>query len=660
MHGSSAHISRITSIVQNPLLFKEYERPEWKLWRPGISSWQRCFDEHGLDPSRKCDPQTLSSPELRQHKEMMGRELNMARDELDNLFLAVRGSGYSVSLADHTGLVVLERSDYNSETYFPPDRPGTRWSEPECGTNGIGTALLERRPVAVYHDDHFFSDLIHVACIGMPVFDVDGQILGAINLSIRNERLSEQTHRLIYDVARVSVQRLEEKFFYARHNGALVVRLNTAEGPAALLALGADEEILGFNRMAGQALALQPGAATSLWDHFERTPKILAQGDEAPVILKRLGSDHTLQARVTAPNIVEKGYAPPALLKPAPRTAKPVAASPATPGLDACAGQDMRMQAHVKLLRRLRGANLPVLLLGETGVGKDTLARAIHTESDRASGPFVVFNCAAIPESLIDSELFGYGAGAFTGAKKDGHIGRVKAADGGTLFLDEIGDMPVTLQTRLLRVLETGEVTPLGSGRVQYADIRIIAATNQELEVRIADGRFRQDLYHRLAGLVLTLPPLRERGDLEQLVRQLLENTAGARRFIVSAAAMQAMRAYSWPGNVRELRHVLQRAAKLAESHVIELEDLMLPQKSPPMAMAPMRMNTGVPAAHPAGAKGRGAKEIVARAEREVLEETMGALKGDIDLVARQLGISRATLYRKLRLHGIKTSQRGR
>jgi transcriptional regulator of acetoin/glycerol metabolism len=643
MQDASAHISRITSIVQNPVRFSEFERPEWKTWRPSIDSWRRCFEEHQLDPGVTRRSTILTSPELRRHKEMMGRELRLAGDELDSLFLAVRGSGYSVSLSDQRGLVVLERSDFRTDTYVPADRPGSIWSEEIGGTNGIGTALFEQRPVAVYHGDHFYPELIHVACIGMPVFDTDGQVLGAINLSIRNPRLPEQTHRLIFDVASASVQRLEERLFYERFAGASILRLAGQDGAPPLLAVGPDHQLLGLNKAARNCLGLA-GAAEggSLWAVFERNYKILSLSseDHIDLALRRPGSGQVIAARATLPAAWSSR-------RPA---ARPVPASaglarPSHGDLAACAGGDAVMHEQIRLLRRIRSAGLPILLLGETGVGKDTLARAIHAEGDRADKPFVAFNCAAIPESMIDSELFGYGAGAFTGAKKDGSIGRVAAANGGTLFLDEIGDMPLALQTRLLRVLESGEVTPLGNGKVQHVDIRVIAATNQELERRVADGLFRQDLYYRLAGLVLTLPPLRDREDLELLAARILEDVAAGERFVLSPGAIARLRLHSWPGNIRELRHVLQRAVKLAESHTITEDDLLLAAPAP--RRRPNAMDLEPVVAHPDG--------IMKHAERRAIEAILRETEGNIDLSARKLGISRATLYRKLRAHGIRT-----
>jgi transcriptional regulator of acetoin/glycerol metabolism len=641
MQDATAHISRLTSVVENPVRFREFEEPERTIWRPSIASWRRCFEQHRLDPSAKRRDNILSTPELSRHIDMMGKELRLTGEELDNLFLAVRGSGYSVSLGDRNGLVVLERSDYHVKTYVPADRPGSIWSEQVGGTNGVGTAIIEQRPVAVYHGDHFFPELINVACIGSPIFDADNQMLGVFNLSIRNPQLPEQTHRLIFDVANAAARRLEQRLFQERFRHASVIRLAVEDGPAPLLAVGPDHEILGLNRPALQFLGLAAvNKAARLWDYFERKSQLInASADHADIVLRRLGSGRAVHARTTG--------GPPPASAPARRPGPARAVDEDLPrALAECAGGDAAMLRQMRLVQRVRGSNLPILLLGETGVGKDTLARAIHNAGERAQKPFIAFNCAAIQETLIDSELFGYGAGAFTGARKEGSAGRIAQAHGGTLFLDEIGDMPLGLQTRLLRVLESGEIAPLGNGRVQHVDIRIIAATNQELDARVAEGRFRRDLYYRLAGLVLTLPPLRERSDLEMLAERILAAVSGG-ELRVSTAARARLRAHDWPGNIRELRHVLHRAAQFAEHGVVEAQDLMLPDAGRRFAAG-----GGVPAPE------RETSGIIERAERDAIEATMTALRGDINLCARQLGISRATLYRKLRAYGIRTGRR--
>ncbi len=222
-----------------------------------------------------------------------------------------------------------------------------------------------------------------------------------------------------------------------------------------------------------------------------------------------------------------------------------------------------------------------MLILGETGTGKDTLARALHQEGGRAERAYVAFNCAAVPETLIDSELFGYGVGAFTGARREGSPGRLIEADGGTLFLDEIGDMPLVLQTRLLRVLESGEVSPLGSGKTRTIDVQIIAATNQNLKTRVAQGLFREDLYYRLAGVVIQLQPLRDREDFAQLARRMLDRVAGGEDVGLSDEALARLARHRWPGNARELKFVLQRAAQICEGGWIRPEDLMLDDEVP-------------------------------------------------------------------------------
>ena len=647
MRDSAAHISRLASIVQHPGQFEQFERPEWTTWRPSVASWKRCFEEHQLDPGNKRQAAILSNPEVRREREVMGRNLVTASDEIDNLFLAVRGSGYSVSLANRNGLVTVERSDHDRNCYVPADRPGSMWSEDIGGTNGIGTAIFERRPVAVYHHDHFFPDLVDVACIGLPVFDSDDVILGAINLSTRNPELSEHTHRLVFDVASSAVHRLEERFFHDRFRNSLTFRLSAGTGAAPLLSVDEEHRIVGMSKAARLFLKLQPGAkpSGSLWDHFERKYQVLSDlgEDHCEIALRRIGSGEIVCARAKG-RLSSTANRPSAAAGriTASRPRRPVASGP--PSLADCAGEDAQMQQSIRLLQRVRAAKLPILLLGETGVGKDTVARAIHAESDRALRPFVAFNCAAVPETMIDSELFGYGAGAFTGAKRDGNTGRLAAADGGTLFLDEIGDMPLALQTRLLRVLESGEVAPLGNGRVQHVDLCIIAATNQELAQRVAAGAFRQDLFYRLAGLVITLVPLRERQDLPRLAARILQSLSGGQGAVLSPAAMDCLRRYAWPGNIRELRHVLQRALAISDGPSIVPDDLLLPAAPAAAAEPPP----------PTAAELAAGDGIIERAERSAIERTLREVHGDIDRCARCLGISRATLYRKLRLHGIR------
>ena len=261
----------------------------------------------------------------------------------------------------------------------------------------------------------------------------------------------------------------------------------------------------------------------------------------------------------------------------------------------------------------------------------------LHQVSSRGGKPFVALNCAAIPESLIESELFGYRGGSFTGARKEGMRGKLQQADGGTLFLDEIGDMPLALQTRLLRVLEERRVEPIG-GESQSIDVRVISASHRDLNERVANGEFRQDLFYRLNGLVIELPPLRDRSDKLALLDFLLAEEARGQSARLDDAAREALLAYSWPGNVRQLRNVLRTLCALCENGVISHADLPAEMRHARPALP------ALPVSKP---------DQLGDAERQALLAVLDAQHWHISHAAEQLGISRNTLYRKLRKHGI-------
>ncbi len=288
---------------------------------------------------------------------------------------------------------------------------------------------------------------------------------------------------------------------------------------------------------------------------------------------------------------------------------------------------------------------MPLLLNGETGSGKEAFAKAVHLAGPRAEQAFVALNCAAIPETLIESELFGYRGGSFTGARKEGMRGKLQQADGGTLFLDEIGDMPLALQTRLLRVLEERRVVPLG-GEPEDVDVRLISATHRDLAGLVADGRFREDLYYRLNGMVVSLPPLRERSDREELLDYLLAEEARGQRIQLDGEVRQGLLAYRWPGNVRQMRTVLRTLVALCEDGRVGLRDLPADIRQALAALPPA-------AAAPAPAAGNSLDD----AERAALLAALDGQRWHVSRVAEQLGISRNTLYRKLRRHGLVRGQ---
>jgi two-component system NtrC family response regulator len=316
------------------------------------------------------------------------------------------------------------------------------------------------------------------------------------------------------------------------------------------------------------------------------------------------------------------------------------AAAPAAPEADSLVGNSSAMRAVQKAIGMLADSDTTVLITGETGTGKEVVARAIHQHGRRKAKPFVAVNCAAIPADLLESQLFGHVRGAFTGAVAD-RAGSFREADGGTLFLDEIGDMDPALQAKLLRVLQERVVNPVG-GKPVAIDVRILAATHQDLEAMVRAGRFREDLYWRLGVVPVHLPPLRERlSDIIPLAEYFLGQATPPRQLSATAAAH--LLAHPWPGNVRELRNAMERAAALARRVVIEADDLGFLHAPTPPSVTDW-LEGELPAA-------------VARLERAMIERAMAEAKGNRADAARRLGIHRQLLYEKLRRHDLEASE---
>src|SRR5690606_34007695 len=321
--------------------------------------------------------------------------------------------------------------------------------------------------------------------------------------------------------------------------------------------------------------------------------------------------------------------------------------------LQTLATGDAGLQLALDRCAKVVGRNIPILIQGEFGSGKELLARACHNSGPRADGPFVAVNCAAIPENLIESELFGYVGGAFTGARKEGAIGRIQQAHGGTLFLDEIGDMPLAMQARLLRVLQERCVQPVGANAPVAVDIALLCATHRVLSDSVKAGRFREDLYYRVNGLTAQLPPLRERTDLHPIVRRLLDGSRHhpePTRISVAAETMAILEAYAWPGNIRQLQNVLEVALALLDDD----EDCILPAHLPedvlqgaegaPVARQAVRAPAASQAEGLARGRGRRPKDIDDATIRAALER----FDGNLSAAARHLGVARNTLYRRM------------
>lgn len=594
-------------------------------------SWRRSMVA-GLSPLGRADPYRLSDPELRRVLAVQGELVDRARPVMDYLYGQVRDSHNTVILSNHEGLLmrVLGDVDFLQRAERVALTPGVSWHEACRGTNAIGTTLAEGVPVEVHGAEHFLQRHAFLTCSAAPIFNPAGQLAGAIDISGDQRNRHPHTQGLV----RAAAQMIENQMFAATHRHGVCLHFHPlAEGIGSIaegiVAVSEDGWIIGANRAALALLGLNCAdiGATSLEAAFGvRLPALLDWDRRNPDQARELDlkGEWRLFVRIAAPRR---------------QAVVPVRSVP--PARDALAmldTGDARLRIAIDKARRVFGTAIPLLLQGETGVGKDVFARALHDSGPRRDKPFVAVNCGALPENLIEAELFGYQGGAFTGARREGSLGRLREADGGTLFLDEIGDMPLALQCRLLRVLEERQVTPLGGGRSVAVDFVLLSATHRRLRDEVDAGRFRSDLYYRLNGLTLMLPPLRERDDLPALVARFLEQVAPGENLHLSSDLARAFAAYRWPGNLRQLTNALRTAVALRESGQMRIDWENLPDD----LAEELRLVPESIAALADQAENLDALACMA------IEKALTTCDGNVSEAARRLGISRNTLYRKL------------
>ncbi len=636
-----------------------------------LRSWERCRCT-GLDHTsgRGLDP--VGRARLAESRERSGRLLEQASGVMEHVFEQIRASGSMMLLADTEGTIIHSLGDpgFVDRAERVSLQPGACWSEQLRGTNGIGTAILERAPIEVLGGEHYLDRNGFLACSGSPIFDAHGALAGVFDIS--GDCRTPQRHTL--GLVRLSVQLLEKRLFETEFAREVVVAFHARpeyigslqEG---LIAVNAEGHILGANPAARDWLAGH-GDKADFGELFKLSlGAILDRSRAAPSSLLKLdlrtGGMLYAQVRSVRPLVIANGAAeekPDERAKPSEAPARMPATEPIERRLtlDSLATGDERQQRAVARAKRIGGKDIPLLIQGESGVGKELFARAFHNSSARAAGPFVALNCAAIPENLIESELFGYAGGAFTGARREGAVGKVQQADGGTLFLDEIGDMPLAMQTRLLRVLQERSVTPVGSMKLIPVDISLVCATHRVLREAVASGEFREDLYYRVNGLTITLPPLRERSDIDHIAMRILEVEAAELQggeITISSEVMRFFEQYSWPGNIRQLQSVIRVGVALLEEGETEILAAHLPEEifgTEPFEVRRGRRRTDAlqtpakAAEATAPAEPRSLDEI----ELEAISNMMREVGGNVSAAARRLGVSRNTLYRKLgRMH---------
>ncbi|MFC3691297.1 sigma-54-dependent Fis family transcriptional regulator [Chenggangzhangella methanolivorans] len=586
-------------------------------------SWLRCA-ERGFDSHKEPRAEPVGRGALRELHERNDELIRLSRPELEALAAEARDTASLAILTDASGLVLdaFGDRDFAGKAAGVSLQQGVPWAEAAAGTNAIGAALVERRPIEVRGSEHFFDSHRILTCAAAPIFDPRGSMIGALDIS--GHASIPQLHAL--SLIRLGVDQIEHRMFAEGFEGRDVVRLHS--DPALLGA--AQEGVLVFegarlvaaNRHALKLLELDWNAlgARSFGDLFDggklspsETARLRTRSGS--VLHARLARNEPRPVPVRAPALAETPTAGPAVR---PASDEPV--------FDAVTKESLKRAV------RLLDGDVPILIQGETGSGKEMFARALHAQSSRAQKPFVAVNCAALPEGLIEAELFGYEHGAFTGARRSGSKGVLREADGGVLFLDEIGDMPIGLQARLLRVVQDRAVTPLGGGKPTAIDIRLVCATHRDLTALAACETFRADLYFRLAQFTFALPPFRELADRPGVVRAIWERLPREGRTL-EPATLAALVAHDWPGNHRELAGVLKALVALSDpGEAIGPELLPASVGLPPRAVA-------APLSAPEGELG-----AMARGAMLAAIDDCG---GNVAAAARRLGVSRSTLYRR-------------
>ncbi|MFO2464559.1 sigma-54-dependent Fis family transcriptional regulator [Pseudomonas sp. 15FMM2] len=605
---------------------------------PSIArSWLRCLEDYHLDPALTIAPTVLEHGRLLESRERLQQVLHIAGNEMNSLHQQLSGAGHAVLLTDARGVILNCVTAPSERKIF--ERAGlwlgADWSEACEGTNGIGTCLVERQALTIHRDEHFRGRHTGLTCSASPVFDPHGELLAVLDVSSAREAVSRQSQFHTMALVNLSAKMIESCYFLRHFEHHWLLRFHLQAESVGLFSEG----LLAFDGE-GRICALNQSAQNLLGQPRGRLLGLAVEMFFDCTLDELLGRA-SANASASWPLRTRDGRNLFAVLRGEQRrTPSPTVPAPAKvlrprwPGI--CLG-DTALQDDFRKALRVFERDVPLLINGETGSGKEAFAKAVHHASQRAEHAFVALNCAAIPESLIESELFGYRGGSFTGARKEGMRGKLQQADGGTLFLDEIGDMPLALQTRLLRVLEDRLVVPIG-GEPQAVNVRVVSATHRNLLERVKGGSFREDLYYRLNGLEIALPPLRERSDKSQLLDFILAEEAGEQVVQLDRAARQALLTFNWPGNVRQLRTVLRTLAALCDEGQVGLEDLpvMIRQARP----TPTAVDE--PTDSP-----------LHDAERLALLNALEQQRWHMSHTAEQLGVSRNTLYRKLRKHGI-------
>ena len=604
-------------------------------------SWSRC-KHYGLTEHSAPSFHRAAEPDIREQLQAQRSLVQTTQREVLPYYENIlSNSNCLILLADSQGQLLQSWGD---RRFVEPGLqggfvPGASWMERDSGTNAIGTALASGQAVHIQRDEHFLRANRCLSGAASPIFDATRQLIGVLDVSSDSYLPPSHTLGMVRMMSQSVENRLMLNLFDDHY---FQVIFNTSQENldsqwAGLLILDEAGQIVSANRRADSLLGIDL-SRTNVEQLFNvPLQQLLSQPEEQPMLLRTPGRQrfHGILRRPRKPSVQARDF-------------RKVPGKAMLNELSSLHHGDPRMGRAVRQAQRMLEKDIPILVHGETGVGKEVLVKALHLASSRRNAPLIAVNCAAIPAELIESELFGYEKGAFTGAHHKGSSGLIRKADKGILFLDEIGDMPPNLQARLLRVLQDRCVQPLGGGEPYPVDFRLICATNRSLRQEVESGRFRQDLFYRVSGLDIALPPLRERSDKTQLFENVWNRHREAHQQAgISSEVLRLFQRHPWPGNLRQLNSVIKVALALAEDQPIGTEHLpedffldLHPSERPQAQVMPLP--TMPEASQQTG-------HAAARLGPDALAQLLAASGGNISLLARRLGISRNTLYKRLR-----------
>ncbi len=616
------------------------------------ASWKRCR-EFGVDPRQMKAPLQAADDRIEEFQHHYRHLMDAASETVSQISLQIEGNGVIFLISDPAGVILAASGDPSTLDVAREQHimPGGNWNEAGSGTNAVGCAIALGQPVLIRASEHFCEGVKSWSCAASVIRDpLDGSVLGVFDISGIDQRFDLQGARLALLGSQLIERALAERAWAHRaslleyyierserlpndglilldKSGHMICANNHARRTLGVRNVSLDDNHLGSDQ------ELSARHNNGLWDREKNNPDKHFE----PI---RYG-DMDIGSLVIIPN----------------RSRRPVTAAVHGAAFQAVVGRSKALQSAIERARRFVNSNLSVLLTGETGTGKEVFARCIHNAGPRANAPFIGVNCGAIPKDLLASELFGYAAGAFTGARRTGMPGKLEQANGGTLLLDEIGAMPLELQAYLLRVLEERVVTRLGDTRARPLNLRVLSATSRDLKTAVAEGQFREDLYYRLAGAEIVLPPLRDRPeDIEELATYFLQQYSshhGGQK-TMSPQAMTALVCYRWPGNVRELRNAIEHALALSDLDILDTECFPSAirgagEHEPPVATAMV---------YPPALAAFDAASITytprERAERDLIIDVLRTERGNLSRVAKRLSMSRTTLYRRLESYGLE------